>query len=74
MWIAISQDYVIQEYHCGVSITLVYWLHLNPLGELVHHHQDMCHFASCRIKRAYMSKPQTAKGYVNGIVLSADAG
>ena len=50
MWIAISEDYVLQKLDHCLTVQISNRLHFHPLGEFIHHDQDMGQVPSSRLE------------------------
>ena len=48
MGVTVSQDYILEECDSSTPIQLADWLHFDPLGEFIHHDEDVRHVPSGR--------------------------
>ena len=71
---AVPSSDVGDERHGSRPVQLLDRLRFDPLGELVHGNKQVCKPPRPVLKGPTMSSPQTAKGQVRGMVLSAEAG
>ena len=66
MWVAVSVDDVLEEGYGRLAIQLLDWLHLDPLGELVHHDQKMGHASPSRLESSHHVQALDGEGPGDG--------
>ena len=72
--VTVPVDDVLEEGDGGFTVQLLDWLHLDPLGELVHHDQKMGHASSSRLESSHHVQAPDGEGPGDGDGSEAEAG